>query len=110
APVSNPVGPFIQSLFGITALILASRAVQANVGEVGSDQDGRVESGELVNAVGCVVAPQNCVNFVAVPAWLAELEGIAIVFRQRLQKLLEPFKIHLPFWRKLKQDGTQFLA
>src|SRR5690348_10155936 len=81
--------------------------MEPDIGEVGGDFEGRLESSKLVDAEGGVVSPQDFVNFRHVPGFIAKLKYVAMSRRQPGEKLLQPFHIQLPGWRQLKQNRTE---
>ena len=75
----------------VAALVGTAGAVQADIRPVGGDHVRRAQAAQFEDAERRIMTLQHFVNGRAVPAMLAEFEGVPMFPRQRPQELLEGF-------------------
>lgn len=82
-PATDARRPDTQGVRPITARIgYSARPMQAQVGKVRGQLQGRLETGEIENAEGGIVGTQKRVDLRMVPTRVAHLEGITVPRRQ----------------------------
>src|SRR5581483_8832035 len=101
-PATDQVGPLAQHFGRVFALITSGCAVKTDVGELRRQFHWRMLPSPVVDAKPHIVTAQHIIDLRLVPRGIAELENAWMVAWQRLNKVLQPFGIHMPVWRKLK--------